>query len=860
MNVWLRVAAVGLTVVSVACGGGSGGGGGASSTVDALQSSVAAGANAVADGLATVTVTATAKNSAGAALTGKSVAFSTSGANPAAATVATAADGTAQVQLSSTIAGAKLVTVTIDGVALAGNAVATFVAGPPATISFTTPPATGTAGALGSVAVTVADANGNPCDGRNVILSLQGGPGGASLGGTTTTATDGAGTAWFSDLSITRAGTGYQLLATASPASGTSAPFDRAAGGPSPSGSTLAASPTSIPDDGATASTLTATIGDQFGNPIQGKNVTLSATTSPPIFTQPSAPTDASGRTTGSVVTFETGGIYAAAAVDGYPVAWIAVTTTALPPDATQSTITLDASSLQAKSTNASTATVTVKDALGRAIPGATVALTYTGTATISPASAPTNGSGVATFTLKSTTVGTGWVNATINPGAGQVHPAVAQALTFTTPYWTIGGTITGLRANGLVLQTAGEPDLAVGGGNTTFTFANAVAAGTAFNVSVKTQPTGHACSLLNASGNANGNVTSVMVTCWRTWKQVSAGYSHTIAVTTDGRAYAWGHNGYGQVGDGTTTTPRPTPTLVGTSVKSVAAGAYQSFLCNNAGSLYAFGSNQYDQLGVGAVSTLAPVQVSTMPGTCNVVASGEAHTMAINAAGDLYAMGVNLSGQFGKGTNANSTYPTFVRSNVAAAAVGGSFSAILDTGGHLLTAGANGNGQLGDGTTNARNTFYDLGAGWAGVAVGDKQVVAATTGNVIYTWGADPYGNLGNAAGSADVKTPTAITMGAAGPVVAASPTESAAILTNGYLAAWGDNTFKQLATSLTTQFTSPNIADTSLFVAASVGYRHVALITTDGRLCVRGDNSSGQLGTGGTGVVTDCSWIDPP
>ena len=35
-------------------------------------------------------------------------------------------------------------------------------------------------------------------------------------------------------------------------------------------------------------------------------------------------------------------------------------------------------------------------------------------------------------------------------------------------------------------------------------------------------------------------------------WASVSAGYVHTVARKTDGTLWAWGFNGYGQLGDGT--------------------------------------------------------------------------------------------------------------------------------------------------------------------------------------------------------------------------------------------------------------------------------------------------------------------
>ncbi|MDT7513492.1 hypothetical protein QRX46_08725, partial [Bifidobacterium sp. H1HS10N] len=38
------------------------------------------------------------------------------------------------------------------------------------------------------------------------------------------------------------------------------------------------------------------------------------------------------------------------------------------------------------------------------------------------------------------------------------------------------------------------------------------------------------------------------------TYVQVSAGYQHSLALGSDGNAYAWGNNTYGRLGDGTIT------------------------------------------------------------------------------------------------------------------------------------------------------------------------------------------------------------------------------------------------------------------------------------------------------------------
>jgi len=52
----------------------------------------------------------------------------------------------------------------------------------------------------------------------------------------------------------------------------------------------------------------------------------------------------------------------------------------------------------------------------------------------------------------------------------------------------------------------------------------------------------------------------------------VAAGYYHTLAVKTDGTLWAWGDDGDGQLGNGTTN-DCPSPQLLGVGFATVAAG-----------------------------------------------------------------------------------------------------------------------------------------------------------------------------------------------------------------------------------------------------------------------------------------------
>jgi hypothetical protein len=78
---------------------------------------------------------------------------------------------------------------------------------------------------------------------------------------------------------------------------------------------------------------------------------------------------------------------------------------------------------------------------------------------------------------------------------------------------FTVGGTVSGLSGT-VVLQDNGGDNLSVTA-NGSFTFATPLASGTAYSVTVATNPTGQTCTVTGGSGTiASANVTSVAVSC----------------------------------------------------------------------------------------------------------------------------------------------------------------------------------------------------------------------------------------------------------------------------------------------------------------------------------------------------------
>jgi hypothetical protein len=96
---------------------------------------------------------------------------------------------------------------------------------------------------------------------------------------------------------------------------------------------------------------------------------------------------------------------------------------------------------------------------------------------------------------------------------------------------YSVGGTVSGLASGGsVVLQNNGGNDLSVAASGA-FTFSTPLAAGAAYHVTVRTNPTGQTCTVANGTGTVGAaNVTNVAVTC-------AANPAYTVGGTLSGLA-----------------------------------------------------------------------------------------------------------------------------------------------------------------------------------------------------------------------------------------------------------------------------------------------------------------------------------
>ncbi len=172
------------------------------------------------------------------------------------------------------------------------------------------------------------------------------------------------------------------------------------------------------------------------------------------------------------------------------------------------------------------------------------------------------------------------------------------------------------------------------------------------------------------------------------------------MALKTDGTLWTWGHNFYGQVGDGTTNN-RSTPVQIeGTYIAISAAGAH-SLALKSDGTLWAWGSNSNGQLGDGTFNNRTrPVRVGS--GFSAIAAGGDVfggHGVALKADGSLWSWGRNDQGQMGDSQFASRVVPVQVGMGYAAIAAGKSHTLAYKPDGTLWSWGANLSGQLGNGS-----------------------------------------------------------------------------------------------------------------------------------------------------------------
>lgn len=358
---------------------------------------------------------------------------------------------------------------------------------------------------------------------------------------------------------------------------------------------------------------------------------------------------------------------------------------------------------------------------------------------------------------------------------------------------------------------------------------------------------------------------------------QIYAGRDFSCALSRDASVRCWGRNNRGQLGDGTTADHLgPQLILDDLAFQSIDVDGFSRHVCGvtTDGEAYCWGENNFGQLGNGNLEiSSVPVPVQGRQ-TFKSVSAGWRMSCGVTRTGTAYCWGRGVWGQLGDGLATQSLVPVKVAGNHVFEVVEvGSNNLVcgVTTAGQILCWGLNWTGALGTASDEtcgsgelvlpcARTPMPILSdESFKAVGVGQSYACGVATSGALWCWGQNSQGQLGTTTNeicrsptsgnpTACSRTPLRISEVPALSMVSAGVSHTCAVSEDGEGFCWGKNLFGQLGRGGVAVDPQPSssVLTVTNFESISAGMDHTCGVSADGDLYCWGANNVGQLGTG--------------
>ncbi|HKQ35974.1 MAG TPA: hypothetical protein VJT11_11770 [Nitrospiraceae bacterium] len=360
----------------------------------------------------------------------------------------------------------------------------------------------------------------------------------------------------------------------------------------------------------------------------------------------------------------------------------------------------------------------------------------------------------------------------------------------------------------------------------------------------------------------------------------VTPGISHTCGITTAGKAYCWGENDFGALGNGTNVTSiLPVEVSGELTFSYIGAGANYSCGLTTGGQAYCWGRGAGGRLGNGGTTdSTTPVTVAGNLTFMSLSVAGT-HTCGVTTTRVGYCWGDDSNGGLGSGILVPSGFassPVMVSGGVLFNSISPGFGsttcAVSTTGQGYCWGNAEG-GALGNGTFPVGPTPTPT----PQLVSGPLPFLSITTGSAFscglvhigeaYCWGTNWTGQLGNGHIPFLSDIPTPVSGGLTFTSLSAGGSHVCGITVSGGSYCWGDNGSAQLGTGTTIMSSVPIPLGGSVgFASIRAGAQYTCGTASEsGRPYCWGDFFHGKLGypggnQAGTGINSLPFPVSPP